>query len=210
MGMKAVAFLPRRPRTKVLRQLAVVAATTLVIAFNHGILFTSLSYPGHPRPSEKRGRVVRLATADEELEVWREAYGLENDRAELLEAQLQDELSKLGKLSAELKQDFEGCMVEEAPGKPESNEADLWSEAYLGLKRCNDQLELRINEIKATSSEKLAQKQKAFERSVRMDLGPIRHKGIRFKDQDFDRYSLKTGSTFYFVELPLPLGVQLD
>ncbi|CAE7887291.1 unnamed protein product, partial [Symbiodinium sp. KB8] len=43
-----------------------------------------------------------------------------------------------------------------------------------------------------------------------MDLGPIAFKGIRFTDIQFDRYHREKGSSFYFVELKMPLGLQLE
>ncbi|OLP77534.1 hypothetical protein AK812_SmicGene42396 [Symbiodinium microadriaticum] len=83
-------------------------------------------------------------------------YALELERAELLDAQLQQGLERLQELSATLKEEFEGCLVdlEEAPEKPDATEAAKWSQAYLGIRKCNEQLELKVSELKAKISEK--------------------------------------------------------
>ncbi|CAK9105939.1 unnamed protein product [Durusdinium trenchii] len=43
-----------------------------------------------------------------------------------------------------------------------------------------------------------------------MDLGPIKYKGIKFTDIQLDRYHRQKGSSFYFLELPMPMGVSLE
>jgi len=151
--------------------------------------------------------------AEDELKVWREAYALEEDRADLLAASFESALEQLGDLSKELRLEFEGCLVdlEKAPAKPASDEAGMWSEAYLGIRRCNEQLELKIDEVKAKVSEKESEKSGDFQSLTHnMDIGPIRLKGITFKDMKFDRYNREKGSKFYFIELPMPLGVRLE
>eukprot|EP00415_Alexandrium_ostenfeldii_P004484 UN4484 len=42
------------------------------------------------------------------------------------------------------------------------------------------------------------------------DYGPIRYQGIRFKGISFPRFGMEDGSSIYFVELPMPLGLKLE
>eukprot|EP00913_Durusdinium_trenchii_P035839 g33537.t1 len=62
----------------------------------------------------------------------------------------------LGELSAGLRDEFEGCLVdlEKVPETPETSEAARWSEAFTGIRRCNEQLELKITEIRERITEK--------------------------------------------------------
>eukprot|EP00930_Biecheleria_cincta_P087935 TRINITY_DN77173_c0_g1_i1.p1 TRINITY_DN77173_c0_g1~~TRINITY_DN77173_c0_g1_i1.p1 ORF type:complete len:337 (+),score=58.61 TRINITY_DN77173_c0_g1_i1:61-1071(+) len=191
----------------------VLACTAHLTTGCRWIVFLS---PGRGRRSGlgvRGGCLPRLASQEDETTIWREAYVLETERAELLNFQLQTELRTLGEMSEALLSEFEGCLTEldDAPSKPESEEASKWCEAYQGLKRCNEQLELQISSIRARIFERESQTgPESRSLSVTMDLGPIKFRGIKFKDMKFDRYSRETGSSFYFVELPMPLGVQLE
>lgn len=149
---------------------------------------------------------------DDEMEVWREAYKLEADRAELIDAQLKAELSKLGEVSEKLLEEFEGCLVDldPLPTQPESEVANEWAQAYLAIRRCNEQLELKLSEVRSKLQEKGAEHEASVASSVTEDYGPIRHQGITFKDITFPRFSTETGSSIYFLELPMPLGLKLQ
>jgi len=197
------------PRSRLLLVVAAFAAW----AGSRNFVFPAASprAPGVARRVD--GAVVEAEPEEDEVEVWQEAYALELERAELLDAQLQQGLGRLQELSATLKEEFEGCLVdlEEAPEKPDATEAAKWSEAYLGIRKCNEQLELKVNELKAKISEKEDEKTGDYYGwTARMDLGPIAFKGIRFTDIQFDRYHREKGSSFYFVELKMPLGLQLE
>ncbi|CAE8742227.1 unnamed protein product [Polarella glacialis] len=161
---------------------------------------------------EDSAQLVQAEEEEDEVEVWQQAFALETERSQLLDEQIQNELEKLGALSAELRKEFEGCKVDlEVPSKPASADSSQWSEAYMALRRCNEQMELRISEIRAKASEKESQTSgDFFSYSLTMELGPIRHKGTKFKDIKFDRYNMGKGSKFFFVELSMPLGVKLE
>lgn len=192
---------------------ALVCAAQLATTGSHWVSFL---FPGRGRIhsfSVRGGCLPRRAEEEDEITIWRQAYILEEERAELLNFQLQTELRTLGELSDELQSEFEGCLtqLDDAPSKPGSEEASKWCDAYKGLKRCNEQLELQIGSMRSRISERQSQTgPESRTLSVTMDLGPIQFRGITFKNVKFDRYSRETGSMFYFVELPMPLGVQLE
>lgn len=191
----------------------VLVCTAQLTTGCHWILFLSPG-TGRIRGLGVRGGCLRRRAAEEdETTIWREAYVLETERAELLNFQLQTELRSLGELSDELLSEFEGCLtqLDDAPSKPDNEEASKWCEAYQGLKRCNGQLELQISQARSRIQERLSQTgPESRSLSVTMELGPIQFRGLKFKDLKFDRYSRETGSSFYFVELPMPLGVELE
>lgn len=151
--------------------------------------------------------------SEEEVQVWKDAYQLELERADLLDEQLKAGLDRLGELSAGLRDEFEGCLVdlEKVPETPETSEAARWSEAFTGIRRCNEQLELKITEIRERITEKEDEKNgDYYSWTATMDLGPIKYKGIKFTDIQLDRYHRQKGSSFYFLELPMPMGVSLE
>lgn len=158
------------------------------------------------------GAVVDATEAEDEVQVWKDAYQLELERADLLDEQLKAGLDRLGELSAGLREEFEGCLLdlEKVPEKPASSEAAKWSEAYMGIRHCNEQLELKITEIREKISQKEDEKSGDYYGwTTTMDLGPIKYKGIKFTDIQLDRYNRQQGSSFYFLELQLPLGLSL-
>jgi len=157
-------------------------------------------------------QVVQPAESDEEAEVWREAYGLESERAELIEEQLRSELARLGEASAELREEFEGCLLDldAAPTKPESEAANEWAEAYTSLRRCNEQLELRLIEMRSKLQERDDLERASLTPQVKMDFGPIRYQGITYKGISFPRFGTESGSSIFFLELKMPLGIRLE
>lgn len=146
------------------------------------------------------------------MEVWREAYKLEADRAELIDAQLKSELDKMGEVSAELLEEFEGCMVdlEPLPQRPVSEAAAEWAEAYLAIRRCNEKSELQLTEMRSKLMAKCDEQRTAYTPSVTQDFGPIRYQGIKFKGITFPRFAAESGSSIFFVELRMPLGLKLE
>lgn len=159
-----------------------------------------------------RSRVTRDASdTEDETKLWQEAYELELDRSELLNSQLDSELSKLGEISQDLKGEYEGCLLDldTATKRPETSESDKWAEAYTNLRRCNEQLELKLEEVKSTVSNR-APAGFSTKPSLTMTVGPIRYKGIKFKELAMNRYFREKGSSFYFVELEFPLGIKME
>lgn len=176
-----------------------------------------------PNARQRQLNIARFAEAaklieattedDDELSTWKEAFQVEDERSILLREQIALEVGKLGEISKDLQAEFEGCILnlEKAPDSPSSTDVGMWSAAYLAIRRCNEQLELQINEIRAKLSDKRFQQTGDFtSRWVTMDLGPIRYRGIKYTGIEFDRYCTKSGSTIYFVELPMPLGIKLE
>lgn len=167
------------------------------------------------RQQYARPRIALAASGEEEedeVSVWKEAYALEMERSELLDEQLRAELDRIGEMSVKLKEEFEGCIVdlEPAPERPAEGTGVVWAEAYTALRRCNEQAELQLTEMRARAQEYGVSRQDALKEVVSMDFGPIRYKGLKFKDISISRFGMAAGSSFYFVELPMPLGLKLE
>lgn len=146
------------------------------------------------------------------MEVWKQAFVLEEERAELLDLQLRSEYVRLGKASETLLEEFEGCIValDDLPSQPESEVPNEWAAAYTSIRRCNEQSELKLAEMRNRMEEKADQDRESVREEVRQDFGPILYKGITFKDITFKRLAATGGSSIFFVELQMPLGTSLE
>ncbi|CAK0834904.1 unnamed protein product, partial [Prorocentrum cordatum] len=150
---------------------------------------------------------------DEEVDVWKQAYQLEADRMDLISEQLKTEYERLGEVSQSLQQEYEGCILDldSAPVAPEAEAAgDQWANAYTDLRRCNEQSELKVTEMRARLQGTIIEAAESTTPDVRGDWGPIRYKGITFKDIVFPRFFAEAGSKVYFIELEMPLGLKLE
>lgn len=197
--------------------LVALLAAGLVQTFVASPRDAAASRRGTHRPPRTLRRVdgaeVDATEAEDEVQVWKDAYQLELERADLLDEQLKVGLDRLGELSTGLREEFEGCLLdlEKVPEKPADSEAAKWSEAYMGIRHCNEQLELKITEIREKISQKEDEKSGDYYGwTSTMDLDPIKYKGIKFTDIQLDRYNREKGSSFYFLELQMPLGLQLE
>lgn len=168
--------------------------------------------PRAAQAAATQAQIVEPSTPNEETEVWREAYDLEAERSELIAAQLEAELARVGDLSTQLREEFEGCLVDldPAPLKPESEAANEWAQAYAAIRRCNEQSELQLTELRSKIQERGAAADDAKKPEVTLDFGPIRHMGITFKGITFKRFGSASGSKIFFVELLMPLGLRLE
>lgn len=147
----------------------------------------------------------------EATEIWQQAYAVEAERAQLLEEQLKLDLSRVGPGMESLRAEFEGCLVDlSAPPSPATEAEDEWATAYTSIRRCNEQLQLKISELRGKLEEKEAIAVTKMEPVVTMDMGPIRFKGTKFKGIQIPRLATAKGSLMFFVELEMPLGLRLE
>eukprot|EP00435_Cladocopium_sp_Y103_P014070 s882_g3.t1 len=103
---------------------------------------------------------------------------------------------RLGELSNGLREEFEGCLLdlEKVPEKPADSEAAKWSEAYMGIRHCNEQLELKITEIR----EKISQKDEAISQklsSTRTLLSTARRLRASVSDAEFAAHTARQRAT---------------
>jgi len=87
--------------------------------------------------------------------------------------------------------------------------ANEWAEAYLAIRKCNEQSELKMTELRAKFQLRIEEQVTSMAPEVKQDFGPISYKGITFKDTKFPRFAAQNGSSIFFLELPLPLGLSL-
>lgn len=151
---------------------------------------------------------------EDEADLFKQAYQMEAERVELISEQLQSEYGRLGEVSEKLQKEFEGCVLDlgSVPVAPDAEAAaGIWAQAYTELRRCNEQSELKLTEMRSRLQGTLSDIEESTAAEVKRDWGPIRYKGITFKDIAFSRFATGAeGSKVYFIELEMPLGLKLE